>query len=48
MLNSFIEKGAKQYHAEIKKAKRLLNEKHTRDGSFCVTIFDETSNVEVP
>ena len=26
MLNSFVEKGTKQYHAEIKKAERLLKE----------------------
>jgi hypothetical protein len=26
MLNSFVEKGAKQYSAEIKKAERLLKE----------------------
>ena len=26
MLNSFVEKGSKQYHAEIKKAERLLKE----------------------
>jgi len=26
MLNSFVEKGSKQYHAEIKKAERVLKE----------------------